>query len=646
MPLILDRSILHVQSRASMSGFAGVIRLDGRLVDGTAADTLRAAIAHRGRDGGGTYFDAGVTLVQATLHSTAESTYEALPITDDSGVTIVADVRLDNREVLIRALGLSPSPERPIGDGALLLAAWKRWGEGCPDRLEGDFAFALWDRQERRLFCARDPFGVKPLVYSHLEGQLFAFASEVQALLELPELPRDLDEQRIAAFLAIDFDDTERTFYRALRRLPGGHSLTLHDGRPAISRYWDPGRVRPLRLRSNAEYAEGFLEHFRMAVGARMRVRRPSELGSLLSGGLDSSAITCFARDERARRGEGSLPVFSWIFSDALDADERRYQQIVIAAGGLIPHTLDSATADLSPWSDLELLLAGGPLYAPNFYLNTGIAKAAHNAGITVLLDGLGGDGVISRGAARLPELFLHGRMLTLARELRALGRRSESDWMLPHLFLSHVAAPLAPQGLLRFGAWLRRRAPSSDPGLHLLRPELARRIEASTRFRYRPFLTARQEHLAQLTAPMIAEGLELFDRILAPFGVEGRYPFFDRRLAEYCLSLPADQKLADGYSRIVARRALEGIVPPEVQWRAGKGRPGLHVIRSLRASRQRLDDLFLQDPAVLEPYVDLDVLGSAYLDLIEGRMTDYVGVVRLWSAAVLGSWLRAQTLS
>jgi asparagine synthase (glutamine-hydrolysing) len=627
-----------------MSGFAGIIRLNGRPVSESTARTLRAAIAHRGADGGGVWRDGAEVLVQATLHTTPESAIEAMPHTDDTGeLVIVADVRLDNRAELIRALGLNPSPEWPVGDAALILAAWRRWGESCPDRLEGDFAFALWDRRERRLFCARDPFGVKPLVYTLVEGRLFAFASDVRALLELEEVPRDLDDRRIAAFLAIRFEDTERTFHRAIRRMPGGHSLTLHDGTVTISRYWHPERVRPLRLRSNAEYAHGFLALFADAVRARIRVARPSHLGSLLSGGLDSSAITCIARDERARNRDGALPVFSWIFTDALEADERAYQQIVIATGGLTPHILDSATAGLSPWSDLEMLLADGPLYAPNFYLNTGIAKAAHRTGVRVLLDGLGGDAIISRGAARLPELFLQGRLVTLARELRALGRRSESDATLRRLFVEHVVAPLAPQWLFQLGAWLRRRPPSADPGLRLLRPELAQRFGELGDSRYRPFLTARQEHLAQFNAPMLAEGLELFDRILAPFGVEGRYPFFDRRLAEYCLSLPGDQKLADGYSRVVARRAMEGILPREVQWRAGKGRPGLHLVASLRESRERLDDLFLRRSAVLEPYVDLDVLRSAYRDFIDGRSPDFVTVVRLWSAAVLASWLLAR---
>lgn len=153
--------------------------------------------------------------------------------------------------------------------------------------------------------------------------------------------------------------------------------------------------------------------------------------------------------------------------------------------------------------------------------------------------------------------------------------------------------------------------------------------------------LSARREHLAQLTAPMLADGLELLDRSMAMHRVEGRYPFFDRRLAEYCLSLPADQKLAGGYSRIVARRAMAGIVPDVVRWRAGKGAPGLHIIVALRQNRATLDDLFVRDPSVLAPYVDIDALRAVYGEFSAGKNVDFRTVIQLWSAAVLARWLR-----
>ena len=514
------------------------------------------------------------------------------------------------------------SADARIDNGIDILDAWKQWGEDCPSHLEGDFAFAIRDDRTHTIFCARDAFGVKPFFYVHLPGRLFAFASQPHTLLALDEVPRDVDDDRIADYLDLRFDDAERTFHRAVRRLPAGHTLTLRDGRLTIHRWWFPRNVKPLRLRGGDDaYAEGYREHFVRAVRERMRVDDPAHLGAMLSGGLDSSAIACVARDELRARNAPPLPVISWIFSDAKEADEREYQQAVIAAGGMRPLTLDSATNPGSPWSDLELLLPDGPPYAPNFYLNTEAAKLARSEGIRVLLDGLGGDVTVSRGSHRFIELFTHGRLFTLARELRALAVRRGTSEPMPRLFAAHVAAPLAPASLMRLLSRLRRRQYAQP----------------------RRFYSVREEHADQLQSPFLAEGLELFDRMLEPFGIEGRYPFFDRRLAEYCLSLPADQKLADGYTRMVARRAMEGILPDAVRWRAGKGAPGLHVIAAVRARRSELEPLFARDADLIRRWIDVDTLRRTYGELSDGLPVDFKATLRVWSAAVLGRWLRTQ---
>lgn len=555
-----------------MSGIAGVVRLDGGPAD---VSPFVHAMAHR----------APVAV-----------------LADSGDVVLAADARID--------------------EGPPILEAWERWGADCVAHLEGDFAFAIRDRRTRTLFCARDAFGVKPFVYAFLPGKLFAFASEPRALLAMDDVPRDPDEERIAEYLDFRFGDDERTFHRALRRLPGGCTLTLRDGRIAIRRYWSPRDVKPLRLRGgDAAYAEGYREHFLRAVRERMRGEEPSRIAAMLSGGLDSSAIACVARDENRAAGAPPLPAISWVFSDVMAADEREYQQAVIAAGGMRPLTLDSASCTASPFADLDLLLPDGPPFATNYYLNTEAAKVARAEGIRVILDGLGGDITVSRGEARFVELFTRGRIPTLVRELRALGRTRGKRETLPRLFAANVAGRFAPGFLLRLVSRLRRR-PYVGP---------------------RRFFSVREEHVAQIESPMIGEGLELFDRMLAPFGVEGRYPFFDRRLAEYCISLPADQKLAGGYSRVVARRALEGIVPDAVLWRAGKGAPALHVLHALRAHRAELDAFFASDAERVARWVDVDALRRTHAALQAGRHVAIADAVRLWAAVILALWLRRQ---
>jgi asparagine synthase (glutamine-hydrolysing) len=615
-----------------MSGFAGLIRLDGRPVDVDTISRLSAAVAHRGPDANDAWSADGAALVHAMLRTTPESANETQPLVDRE-LVIVADVRLDNRDELQRILSI----DRDTTDAAFIAAAFRKWGRECVRHLEGDFSFAIWNRDERTLFCARDAFGVKPFVYAFIPGKLFAFGSEVRAVLVHPDVPRDLDESRIAAFLVMYFEEKTRTFHQSVKRLPGGSTLTLERWQVTTATYWFPRVVRPLRLRGgDAEYAEGFLEHFARAVRDCSRVTSPSAIGAMLSGGLDSSSIVCLARDQRAVTGAPPLAVFSWIFSDVMDADEREYQQAVIDAGGLLPVTLDSAKVDTLPWPDLDGLLPDGPVYAPNFYLNSVAAKEARAMGIRVLLDGLGGDSTISRGTGRFMELLLRGRIPTLIHELRSLRARRGSREPLVLLAAQHIIAPVAPIALVRFARLLRGRA--VDPAMEMLSPRMVRLL-GRVDWRLRGFTSTRQEHLQQFESPMIAEGLELFDRVMAHFGVEGRYPFFDRRLAEYCLSLPADQKFADGYTRIVARRAMEGSLPPKVQWRAGKGAPGLHILTMMRDSRTALDDAFERRASVLEPYVSMTKLRAAYARLLGGGRFDLVSGVRLWNAAVLARW-------
>jgi asparagine synthase (glutamine-hydrolysing) len=223
------------------------------------------------------------------------------------------------------------------------------------------------------------------------------------------------------------------------------------------------------------------------------------------------------------------------------------------------------------------------------------------------------------------------------------MARLRGTSESLPRLFYANVAAPLMPPTLLATVQRLRGRATSEPSPLNLLAPRMNQMMNAATA---RPswYLSARREHLAQLTSPMLADGLEVLDRSTAMHRVELRYPFFDRRLAEYCLALPADQKLADGYSRVVARRAMVGVVPEMVRWRAGKGQPGLHIISALRRSRAVLDDLVLQDRGVLVPYVNMDVLRGMYADFVAERAISFRTVIQLWSAAILARWLRDAT--
>ena len=233
-------------------------------------------------------------LCHLRLCITPESLHEHLPMPDAAqNLVLTADARIDNRDELINELAIAETGHRVVTDSELILAAYARWGEGCPERLVGDFAFAIWDGRNQTLFCARDHFGVKPFYY-HRSGRFFAFASEIRALLRLKAISGRVNETKVADFLGRTELDPTTTFYQDLLQLPAAHSMVIGHERSAIRCYWALDGSRELRLKSDDEYDEAFRAHFTRAV--RDHVRSAYPIGSLLSGGLDSSSIVAVAK--------------------------------------------------------------------------------------------------------------------------------------------------------------------------------------------------------------------------------------------------------------------------------------------------------------------------------------------------------------
>src|SRR4028118_115937 len=182
-----------------MSAIVGLYNLDGRSIERSAVEQMVAALAHRGPDGAGVWSEGAVGLGHCMLWTTPESLHEKLPLVDKSrDLTITADARIDNREELMEQLGITAEAHGEVSDSQLVLAAYGKWGEDCPQHLLGDFAFVIWDGAKQQLFCARDHFGVKPFYYHYAADKRFAFATEIKALLGLPEVPRQLNEVRVA----------------------------------------------------------------------------------------------------------------------------------------------------------------------------------------------------------------------------------------------------------------------------------------------------------------------------------------------------------------------------------------------------------------------------------------------------------------
>lgn len=622
-----------------MSGLVAVWRRDGRPVDRADLERMLERLTPRGPDGGGAWIDGPVALGHRLLRTTPQAAHDKLPLVAPGGdLVVTADLRLDDRAGLAAELGLARHDPDGIGDAELVLRAWERWGLETPARLLGDFALVVWDARRRVLACARDAAGVRPLYY-HRGDRLVAVASEVKALLALPDVPRDLDEVRLAAHFVPGLYEPARTSYAAVRRLLPGHRLVLGEGDEAPRAYWRLDPAREVRYGSDEAYAEAFRALFTDAVRQRLRSHGP--VAAALSGGLDSSSVVAVARAVGAAVGTGPLPTYSAVFPTIPGCDERPYIGAVVAQGGLAPRVLEAdrldplGDLDRTPWQEDETF------HAPGYYMHWALYRQARADGVRVFLEGTGGDLAVSHGLGALQDLARRGRWLALARQARDVGRAFDRPaWRV----LRGVAAAVAPRPVWRAWARLRGWGRPWDP---LLRGEFARRIGVEERLRSRAPEPdgdrVRRVHWRGLTSSALTHILESLDVAAAGVGLETRDPFLDRRVMEFCLALPPDQKIRGGRTRIILRHAVGPLLPAEIRERPGKAPLELMLPAALATyGRHRLAALMEDARRVLAPYVDLDVLDRRYRRYL--ARTAPADVRAVWRIATLTLWLRRVT--
>jgi asparagine synthase (glutamine-hydrolysing) len=585
------------------------------------------------------------------LWTTPESLGERLPRTDPAGtLAITADARIDNRQELIGRLNLRDRPAGEITDSDLILRAYERWGDACVAQLVGDFAFAIWDGRQQQLLCARDHLGVKPFYY-YASREVFIFASEIRAILAHPAVPRRLNERRLGDHLAHLFDDRASTFYEGILRLPAAHALAASPVGVRVRRYFAFDPSQEVRLGSDEAYAEAFGELFQDSVRCRVRSHYP--VGSTLSGGLDSSSVARTALKFVGQEAEPPLHTFSVIFpglsgADLRRVDEQSFMDSVLSVDGFQPHFIHADR--IGPLTEIERVLwhQEEPLLAPNLYLHWAMHKAAQQQGVRVFLDGIDGDTTVSHGLEFLPELARTGRWKTLLAESRALAQQPGSRVRTRRIVWQYGFKPLVPPQWLK--RWQGLRGSSAlDPMAELaLNPVFARAIGLEQRLRRlaapsRPAAgSARSEHWQSLSSPLIQYALEVLDKTTAAFDLEARYPFFDRRLMAFCLALPPQQKLSGGWSRIILRRAMSGILPPAVQWRNSKADLSPNFVRWMSDfAKRELDGLLQTKGHLIEPYVDIQALRARLADVSNRQANAHM----LFGIVTLAHWLQRAEL-
>lgn len=670
--------------------------MDGRTASQADLGRMMEALSHRGPDGTDIWREGPVAFGHLMFYATPESRQEMLPLVDATDpIVLTADARIDNRAELLDLLDLN-GRSGSVSDSELILAAYKEWGEQCPDKLIGVFAFAVWDGRRQTLFCARDHFGVKPFYYAYEPGGLFAFGSEIKALLELEEVSDQLSEARVADFLTLMMEDKVSTSYSEVQRLPAAHTLTVDPEGMETRSYWSLDPSREVHYDTQEEYEEAFREVFEEAV--RCRLRSASPVGTHLSGGLDSSSVTCVARDIMAEEDDLPLSTFSNIFEDLPPCDEQPYINAVLEQGGLEPHYLHADR--FGPLSDWENASAHeDEVYTgPNHFLVWHLAQTVRESDVRVVLDGFDGDTTVSHGTRYFGELAGEGNWEKFADEARAYGERQErastrgvlTQLGLPHvdklrrsgkvapflknlyqvgkhfgiarraLLWEHAVKPLVPEPLKRWSRKLRGlEVPSAGDALPVTqsgldsvllvinkdfanRMDVAGRKEALDHAKAPHEVTVREEQCRGLSSGGFTYTLELYDRAAAASSIEIRHPFLDKRLVEFCVALPPEKKLYQGWTRWIMRRALEGTLPEKVGWRAGKASMELSFLRGVRhLDREAFDEILLSDLSDVEEYIDVELVRAAYQRLVSDPKILPRDSNAVWRAVVVTLLLR-----
>jgi asparagine synthase (glutamine-hydrolysing) len=580
-----------------VSGIVGILNLDGAPVDHELLSALTSFMTFRGPDAQQIWLDGSVGFGHALLKTTEESEPETQPFSVDKKVWIVADARVDAQLELIAELEANGQQvSRGAADAELILRAYQVWEEKCVEHLLGDFVFAIWDGPKRRLFCARDHFGVKPFYYAHI-GSCLIFSNTLNCIRQHPSVSARLNDLAIADFLLFEsIQDPQATSFADIARLEPAHTLEVKDGRVFTHRYWTLPVSAPFQSKRPMECVERFRELMDIAVADRVR---NGPVGVLMSGGLDSSTVAASACRVFSRAGLPSrFRAYTQVYDSLIPYGERKYAGLVADA---LKIPIEYQVADgykLFEGADLSENNGPEPMQlewiAPQMdHLRE---QSRQNR---VLLSGLGADPVFS---CRLTVYFR--QLLKQGQIGRALGEAfrflsAENRWS--RLYLR-------TRWRLLFGTYTRS---VRYPGW--LNPELEGRYQLRQRFEQLNFKVpvsqgVRPVAYGNMTSGFWPDIFSSLDAGVTNCAVEIYHPFFDVRLVGFLLCLPALPWCSD---KELLREAGRGVLPDAVRLRRKTPMLADPVLVLLREPGSDWIDRFEAGPG-LERYVIRDRIPPA----------------------------------
>jgi asparagine synthase (glutamine-hydrolysing) len=560
-----------------MCGIAGIFRPDTpQPVEPALVERMCDAIAHRGPDGQGVWTAPGVALGHRRL-SIIDVAGSPQPMASADGrAMLVFNGEIYNYRALRQELRESGAQFRTDGDSEVILAAWERWGPDCLSRLDGMFAFAIYDVRAQTLFLARDRLGVKPLFLATLTDGSVAFASELKALVAHPLLRREIDPLAIEDYLTWGYVPDTRSILKGVSKLPAGHSLLLERGKPQATprQWWDISFAD--RRKGKVEDLEAELMHLmRQAVTSRMVADVP--LGAFLSGGVDSSSVVALMAE-----ASGSPVKTCSIGFDVAALDESGYARRVAEQFGTDHRARLVSTDDYAAVDTLAAMF-DEPFADASALPTWRVCQLARET-VTVALSG---DGADEAFAGYRRHVFQHGEdklRAILPQALRgpvfgAMGALyPKADWAPRPLRAKTTLLSLAGDSAQGYARAIGvtppdLRARLYSPEFLRLRGDYRGETLVTDTMRNAPARSGLdQAQYADLKVWLPGDILTKVDRTSMAVGLEAREPLLDHRLMEFAATLPESVRVRGKQGKWLLKHAMRGHLPDDILFRPKQG--------------------------------------------------------------------------
>lgn len=578
-----------------MCGITGYFDLEGRAAEPGTLERMAGVLGHRGPDSEGFFAEAGVGLGFRRLAIIDLETGDQPLFNEDRSVVLIGSGEIFNYRELGRDLAARGHELRTRSDMEVLVHLYEEEGTGFLDRLNGQFAFALYDRRERLLFLGRDRFGVTPLHWAEADG-VFLFGSEVKAILQHPAAPREVDLTGLDQVLCFPGLVPPRTVFRGISVLEGGHLLEVRPSGVREREYWDlvyPEESERGEAPPEAELVEDLRSRLTRAVEYRLQADVP--VGFYLSGGLDSSLIGALIRDASNGRCRDS---FSITFPDR-EISEAEHQRLMAGHLGARHHEIYFDWSEISDRLQRMVHHAECPVKESFNTCALALSEAARENGCRVVLAGQGADELF---AGYVGYRFDQSRLRTDDYDLDAVMEAEirERLWGDPDLFYELEFLPLREIKSALYAPELVASLPEFDClGQAVVRGDRLRGRHVLHQRSYLDVKLRLNEHLLS----------EHGDRMVLASSVEGRYPFLDRDVVDLVTRLPPEMKLHGLVEKHALKEVARGLVPERIVGREKFGfrAPGTPYL--LQQGAEWIEDLLSYERIKAQGYFDPDTV-------------------------------------